>query len=112
MFEKKGGSTTQYQEHVPIGYAYYLVCRFDATENVFRSYTAKRGTQLLQPLFATNEKDSGDFPQLYRIQQPPFRQVPRKNRGRDQRNRGKRGEAHLGDEGHPDRYRKNERTRK
>ena len=41
MFEKKGGSTTQYQDYVPIGYAYYLVCRFDATENIFRSYTAK-----------------------------------------------------------------------
>ena len=41
MFEKKGESTTLYQEHVPIGYAYYLVCRFDATENIFRSYTAK-----------------------------------------------------------------------
>ena len=41
MFVKKGGSTTQYQEHVPVGYAYYLVCRFDPSQNIFRSYTSR-----------------------------------------------------------------------
>ena len=41
MFSKKGGSTTQFQEPIPIGYAYYLVCRFDETQNIFRSYTAR-----------------------------------------------------------------------
>ena len=45
MFEKKGGGTTQYQEHVPIGYAYYLVCRFDPSENIFRSYTARSNAE-------------------------------------------------------------------
>ena len=41
MFVKKGESTSQYQEHIPIGYAYYLVCRFNPSENIFRSYTAR-----------------------------------------------------------------------
>ena len=41
MCVKKGESTSQYQEHIPIGYAYYLVCRFDPSENKFESYTAK-----------------------------------------------------------------------
>ena len=41
MCEKKGGFTTQFQEHIPIGYAYYLVCRFGETQYIFRSYTAR-----------------------------------------------------------------------
>ena len=58
MFEKKGGSTTQYQEHVPIGYAYYLVCRFDATENVFRSYTAKSDDEDIGLHFVKSLRDT------------------------------------------------------
>ena len=58
MFEKKGGSTTQYQEHVPIGYAYYLVCRFDATENVFRSYTARSNDEDIGLHFVKSLRDT------------------------------------------------------
>ena len=41
MFVKKGEFTSQYQEHIPVGHAYYLVCRFDPSQNIFRSYTAR-----------------------------------------------------------------------
>ena len=38
---RKGDSTKHHHEHIPIGYAYYLVCRFDPSKNMFRSYTAR-----------------------------------------------------------------------
>ena len=58
MFEKKGGGTTQYQEHVPIGYAYYLVCRFDATENIFRSHTARSDNEDIGLHFIKSLRDT------------------------------------------------------
>ena len=38
--EKKGKSTTQFQEHIPIGYAYQLVSRIDESDNKLVQYTA------------------------------------------------------------------------
>ena len=38
--EKKGRSTTQFQEHIPIGYAYQLVSRVDESDNKLVQYTA------------------------------------------------------------------------
>ena len=38
--EKKGSSTTQFEEHIPIGYAYQLVSRVDESDNKFVQYTA------------------------------------------------------------------------
>ena len=38
--EKKGGSTTQFQKHIPIGYAYQLVSRVDKSDNKLVHYTA------------------------------------------------------------------------
>ena len=58
MFEKKGGCTTQYQEHVPIGYGYYLVCQFDATEKIFRSYTAKSNEEDIGLHFVKSLRDT------------------------------------------------------
>ena len=40
-FDRKGIFTRLEDNHIPIGYAYYLVCRFDPSENKFESYTAK-----------------------------------------------------------------------
>ena len=58
MFVKKGESTTQYQEHVPVGYAYYLVCRFDATQNIFRSYTARSNDEDIGLHFLKSLRDT------------------------------------------------------
>ena len=58
MFSKKGGSTTQFQEHIPIGYAYYLVCRFDETQNIFRSYTARSDDEDIGLHFVKSIRDT------------------------------------------------------
>ena len=58
MFEKKGGGTTQYQEHVLIGYAYYLVCRFDPSQNIFRSYTARSNDEDIGLHFLKSLRDT------------------------------------------------------
>ena len=58
MFVKKGEFTTQYQEHVPVGYAYYLVCRFDATQNIFRSYTARSDDEDIGLHFVMSMRDT------------------------------------------------------
>ena len=58
MFVKKGEFTTQYQEHVPVGYAYYLVCRFDATQNIFRSYTARSDDEDIGLHFVKSLRDT------------------------------------------------------
>ena len=38
--EKKGSSTTQFEEHIPIGYAYQLASRVDESDNKLVQYTA------------------------------------------------------------------------
>ena len=58
MFEKKGGGTTQYQKHVTIGYAYYLVCRFDPSQNIFRSYTARSNDEDIGLHFLKSLRDT------------------------------------------------------
>ena len=58
MFVKKGEFTIQYQEHVPVGYAYYLVCRFDATQNIFRSYTARSDDEDIGLHFVKSLRDT------------------------------------------------------
>ena len=58
MLEKKGDSTTLYQEHVPIGYAYYLVCQFDPLQNIFRSYTARSDDEDIELHFVKSLRDT------------------------------------------------------
>ena len=58
MFVKKGESTSQYQEHIPVGYAYYLVCRFDPSENIFRSYTARSNDEDIGLHFLKSLRDT------------------------------------------------------
>ena len=58
MFVRRGESTTQYQEHIPISYAYYLVCRFDPSENIFRSYTAKSNDEDIGLHFIKSLRDT------------------------------------------------------
>ena len=58
MFEKKGGSTIQYQEHIPVGYAYHLVCRFNPSENIFRSYTGRSDDEDIGLHFVKSLRDT------------------------------------------------------
>ena len=58
MFVRKGVSTSQYQEHIPIGYAYYLVCRFDPSQNIFRSYTAESNDEDIGLHFLKSLRDT------------------------------------------------------
>ena len=69
--EKKGSSTTQFQEHIPIGYAYQLVSRVDESENKLVQYTATTEDEDVALYFLQSlEETTRQFFKKYGVSKP------------------------------------------
>ena len=68
---KKGTSTTQFQEHIPIGYAYQLVSRVDPNDNKLVQYTATTEDEDVAFHFLTSlEETTRELQEKYGVSKP------------------------------------------